>query len=160
MYWNEPCHTWECVTSHIRISHVTHVLLYSTKCVVVRVLQCVAVCCSVLHCIAVYCSMLQYVTLRCVAASTEHCNTLQHPATPLKHTHHYCNRSHTFYIRAHFMTNLCNMLQHTATTHCNTLQHTATSHCNTLQHTATTHCNTLQQEPSISNTSKSHVSPL
>jgi len=65
------------------------------------------------------------------AASSSHCNALQHTAT------------------FHWMIQTCNALQHTATTHYNTqrgggavipgvqlLHHTAT-HCNTLQHTAT-----------------------
>jgi len=56
----------------------------------VRVLQCVAVCCSVLQCVAVCCSVLQYVAvccsmLQCVAVCSvqyvaERCRALQNAA--------------------------------------------------------------------------------
>ena len=52
---------------------------------IVRVLQCVAVCCSVLQCVAVCCSVLQCV--QCVAAR---CSTMQYRVQSRKERGHSC----------------------------------------------------------------------
>jgi len=46
-------------------SYMSYDVTHAHECVLVGVLQCVAVCCSVLQCVAVCCSVLQCVAVCC-----------------------------------------------------------------------------------------------
>jgi len=110
-----------------------------------RVLQCVAVCCSVLQCVAVCCSVLQ-----CVKWSTTRMCVTWHsglfvwfgsftctcgPGHFIGHLHIFASHLHIFASHLHIFASHLKALQHTATDCC-TLLHTA-AYCNTVLHTAT-----------------------
>ena len=103
----------------------------------VRVLQCVAVCCSVLQFAAVYCSVLQ-----CVSVCCSDCNVMRFIVYDEPHLLpvSYCAHTRKIFIFIGILNVFrCHMLWRALRCcHCNTLQHTAT-HCNTLllQRTAT-----------------------